>query len=289
MNTLALPPGEKTVKRVDVPVVVQFQGRCPSSSPGLTRGMTGGCTESQSALESRVSMAHRQTRRGETLPNSIHCVRLGLTAYAQALQVQRRWHASCVARRTNVLLLTQHQPVITLGYRRPGEQIRLSAAQLREKGLSVEYVERGGGATYHAPGQLVAYPIFSSLLQRYGVRRFVAQLEEVMQQTCLRFGVHTSRQDGYPGVWVGEKKIGAVGIAVRKRVSLHGFALNVDLDLRPFASIVPCGLADRGVTSLQQECARPIAFSAVERAVVENVATIFEARMEDIRDGESPD
>ncbi len=213
---------------------------------------------------------------------SIQCVRLGLTAYAQALQVQRRWHAGCVARRTNALLLTQHQPVITLGYRRPGEQIKLSAVQLRAKGLRVEYAERGGGATYHAPGQLVVYPVFSSLLHKYGVRRFITQLEEVMRQTCLRFGVQASRQDGYPGVWVGEKKIGAVGIAVRRRVSLHGFALNVDLDLRPFADIVACGLADRGVTSLRQECARPIAFPDVEQAVIENVASIFEARMEGV-------
>ncbi len=213
---------------------------------------------------------------------SIQCVRLGLTAYAQALQVQRRWHAGCVARRTNTLLLTQHQPVITLGYRRPGEQIKLSPVQLRAKGLRVEYAERGGGVTYHAPGQLVVYPVFSSLLHKYGVRRFITQLEEVMRQTCLRFGVQASRQDGYPGVWVGEKKIGAVGIAVRRRVSLHGFALNVDLDLRPFADIVACGLADRGVTSLRQECARPIAFPDVEQAVIENVASIFEARMEGV-------
>ena len=213
---------------------------------------------------------------------SIQCVRLGLTAYAQALQVQRRWHAGCVARRTNALLLTQHQPVITLGYRRPGEQIKLSPVQLRAKGLRVEYAERGGGVTYHAPGQLVVYPVFSSLLHKYGVRRFITQLEEVMRQTCLRFGVQASRQDGYPGVWVGEKKIGAVGIAVRRRVSLHGFALNVDLDLRPFADIVACGLADRGVTSLRQECARPIAFPDVEQAVIENVASIFEARMEGV-------
>ena len=220
---------------------------------------------------------------------SIQCVQLGLTAYAQALQVQRGWHAQCVARRTNALLLTQHRPVITLGYRRPCEQIKLAPVQLRAKGLSVEYAERGGGATYHAPGQLVVYPVFSSLLQKYGARRFITQLEEVMRQTCLRFGIHTNRQDGYPGVWVGEKKMGAVGIAVRRRASLHGFALNVDLDLRPFAYIVPCGLADRGVTSLRQECARPVAFHDVERAVIENVASIFEADMEGVCDGESPE
>ena len=227
-------------------------------------------------------MDNRHRRISEPRRISIQCVRLGLTAYAQALQVQRRWHARCVARRTNALLLTQHQPVITLGYRRPGEQVRLSAVQLRAKGLRVEYTERGGGATYHAPGQLVVYPVFSSLLHKYGVRRFITQLEEVMRQTCLRFGVQASRQDGYPGVWVGEKKIGAVGIAVRRRVSLHGFALNVDLDLRPFADIVACGLADRGVTSLRQECARPIAFPDVEQAVIENVASIFEGRMEGV-------
>ncbi len=227
-------------------------------------------------------MANCQTRRGTTPQGMIQCVRLGLTAYGEALQAQRRWHARCVTRRTNALLLTQHRPVITLGYRRPWEQIKLSAAQLRAKGLSVVYAERGGGATYHAPGQLVVYPIFSSLFQHYGPRRFITQLEEVMRQTCLRFGVHTSRQSGYPGVWVGEKKIGAVGIAVRKRVSLHGFALNVALDLQPFADIVACGLADRGVTSLQQESVLPITVSAVEWAVIENVASIFEAHIEGV-------
>ena len=227
-------------------------------------------------------MNDRNSGRFDTRRMNVQCVNLGLTTYSQALQVQRRWHAWCVAQWTNVLLLTQHQPVITLGYRRPCEQVKLSAAQLREKGLSVEYTDRGGGATYHAPGQLVAYPVFSSLLHKYGIRRFITQLEEVMRQICLHFGVQTSRQAGYPGVWVGEKKIGAVGIAVRRRVSFHGFALNVDLDLQPFTDIVPCGLADRGVTSLRQECARPVAFHDVEQAVIENVASIFEARMEGV-------
>ena len=212
-------------------------------------------------LEYSARMANRQTRRGETLQSKIQCIRLGLAAYVQALQVQRRWHAWCVARRTNVLLLTQHQPVITLGYRRPCEQNQAFGRPASGERAERRVYRAGWGCDLSRPGQLVVYPIFSSLLQKYGVRRFIAQLEEVMRQTCLRFDVHSSRQDGYPGVWVGEKKIGAVGIAVRKRVSLHGFALNVDLDLRPFADIVPCGLADKGVTSLQQECALPIAFS----------------------------
>ena len=125
-----------------------------------------------------MRVTNRNSGRAATGRVNVQYVNLGLTAYAQALQAQRRWHAWCVARWSNVLLLTQHQPVITLGYRRPWEQVKLSAAQLQEKGLSVEYTDRGGGATYHAPGQLVVYPIFSSLLHQYGVRSFIRQLEE---------------------------------------------------------------------------------------------------------------
>ena len=219
----------------------------------------------------------------------VQCVHLGLTDYSQVLLVQRRWHQWCVAQQANVLLLTQHFPVITLGYRKPHEQIKLSVGQLRKKGLRVVCVDRGGGATYHAPGQLVAYPLFSSLLRRHGVRRFVSRLEEVMRLVCLRYGVEARRCDGYPGMWVGRKKIGAVGIAVRRRVSLHGFALNVDLDLQPFADILPCGIADLQVTSLKQERGSSIDFASVEQAVIESMAAAFDVQMEVIADVRCPE
>src|SRR5205814_4598510 len=130
-------------------------------------------------------------------------------------------------------------------------------AELAEKGIGVVEVERGGGATYHGPGQLVAYPIFSSLLRKCGVRDFVARLEEIMCRVSRSFGVAATRQPGLPGVWGGARKLGTVGIAVRRGASLHGCALNVNIDLPPFASIVPCGFPDRGVTSLEQESEGP--------------------------------
>ena len=242
--------------------------------------------------------AHRAHIPARPLPSAgaphIRCIRLGLTDYGAALAVQRRWHARCVAEHTNVALLTQHRPVLTLGYRRPYEQVRLSAVQLHAKGLRVVCVERGGGATYHAPGQLVVYPLFSTLLQQYGVRRFVARLETVMQRTCRAFGVRATVRSGYPGAWVGERKIGAVGVAVRRRVSLHGFALNVDLDLRPFADILPCGLASDRVTSLERErmerglCLPEVRFAEAEQAAMDALAETFDARIDSTMDPGDP-
>ena len=209
---------------------------------------------------------------------------LGVTEYAHALRIQRHWHAWCREKQANILLLTQHRPVITLGYRyaqNSKDQLLVSREQLGKRGIRVEYADRGGGAMYHAPGQLVVYPLFSSVLKKYGVRRFIAQLEDVMLQTCLHFGVSTQRKIGQPGVWVGEKKIGAVGIAVRHKVSLHGFCLNVDLDLLPFTYIVPCGLAGMGVTSLKEEGGKPISFSDVRQTLTNKISRIFAVRMEE--------
>ena len=212
----------------------------------------------------------------------IYMANLGLSNYGQALRVQRALHAHCRATGENVLVLTQHDPVVTLGYRRPREQLWLSAAELAEKGIGVVEVERGGGATYHGPGQLVAYPIFSSVLRQCGVRDFVARLEEIMCRVSRSFGVAATRQPGLPGVWVGTRKLGTVGIAVRRGASLHGCALNVNIDLRPFAFIVPCGLTDRGVTSLEQESEGPILLPEAEQRTWLSFAEVFAADVQEI-------
>lgn len=221
-------------------------------------------------------------------PRTVRCIKLGLTEYCHALSIQRWWHAQCVAEHANVALLTQHQPVFTLGYRRLRDQIRPSTVQLKAKGLRIVCVGRGGGATYHAPGQLVVYPIFSTLFQECGIRRFVARLEEVMQRICVSFGVCPTRRDEYPGAWVGVRKIGAVGIAVQRRASLHGFALNVNLDLCPFTDIRPCGLAGHMVTSLQQECGTNVPFEAVEQAAIDALASTFDVQTESASDKANP-
>jgi lipoate-protein ligase B len=214
----------------------------------------------------------------------IYVTNLGISDYRQAWHVQHTVHAHCHRTGANVLLLTQHYPVVTLGYRRPREQLRLSVAELQERGIALVEVERGGGATYHGPGQLLAYPIFSSLLRKCGVRDFVARLEEVMRRVSWSFGVPAARRPGLPGIWVGEKKLGAVGIAVRRGVSLHGSALNVNLDLHPFSYLIPCGLADTGVTSLEQENGAPIPMSEAERQTCLQFATVFSASMEELPD-----
>ena len=180
-------------------------------------------------------------------------VPLGLTDYRCAWRTQQCTHARCQETGENILLITEHHPVVTFGYRRQADHLRLSRAELAKKGIPLVESTRGGGATYHGPGQLVAYPIFSTLFRCYGVRTFINHLEEVMRHLCANYGVAVERRLGLPGVWAWGRKIGAVGIAVQHRTSLHGFALNINVDLAPFSYIVPCGLPNSEVTSVAQE------------------------------------
>jgi lipoate-protein ligase B len=196
--------------------------------------------------------------------------------------MQHSLHARCRRTEENILIFTQHQPVVTLGYRRLADQLQLSVAELQKKGIAVIEIERGGGATYHGPGQLVMYAIFSSLLHRHGVREFVWCLEEVMCRMSQFLGVAATRRHGLPGAWVGKRKLGAVGIAVRRGVSLHGCAVNIDLDLQPFSYIIPCGVKDAEVTSLQQERSTPIAVSEVEDCARREFAAVFNTVIEEM-------
>lgn len=214
----------------------------------------------------------------------IYTAHLGLTTYQRALQVQYAMHARCMKGELNVLLLTEHLPVVTLGYRRLHEQILHPADRLAEQGIAIVKSERGGGATYHGPGQLVAYPIFSSLLRRYGVRQFVTHLEEVMCRVSRMAGISAVRRPGFPGVWVESRKLGLVGVAVRRGVSLHGFALNVNLDLRPFSYIIPCGLTGVDMTSLQQETGTTLAMSEIENQVRQEFSSVFAATLQETPD-----
>lgn len=217
------------------------------------------------------------------MSTAIYCLTaLDPQDYRAVWRLQHTLHARCRAAQDNALVLTQHTPVVTLGYRRQPEHLRLSAAELQEKGIALVAVERGGGATYHGPGQLVAYPIFSSLLRRWGVRRFISRLEDVMCRVSSRCGVPATPKPGLPGVWVEERKLGAVGIAVRGGTSLHGFALNVDVDLRPFSYIVPCGVAEKTVTSLRQERGAPVPLAAVAEYTRLSFAEVFGGVMEDM-------
>src|SRR3972149_6635065 len=159
---------------------------------------------------------------------------------------------------SDVVILLEHQPVLTIGRSGGPGHLLVPRALLAERGVEVYDIERGGGATYHGPGQLVAYPILALRALDEDVVRFMRALEESILRTVADFGITGSRRRGFPGVWVGEAKIAAVGVAVKRRVTMHGMALNVTTDLEPFTWINPCGLG-RPVTSMAQTLGREVA------------------------------
>jgi len=184
---------------------------------------------------------------------------LGQAPYAQALAYQRRTHQLVVdAQARPTVLLVEHLPVITLS-RRPSAAKHLLAdrATLAGLGIDVQPTDRGGDITYHGPGQLVAYPIIRLAPLGLNVSRYIRLLERIVIDTLATFGLQTQREPGATGVWVNTTalrpaKLCAIGVRVQRNVTLHGLALNVAPNMDHFRTIVPCGLADRDVTSLHQ-------------------------------------
>jgi lipoyl(octanoyl) transferase len=203
---------------------------------------------------------------------------LGLVAYDEALALQR----DLVERRSrdeipDQLLLLEHPHVITLGVRTAdaSSHVVASAEQLRSRQVTVHETGRGGDVTYHGPGQLVGYPILALERPRQDLHRYVRDLEESLIRTLARLGVTAGRIDGLPGVWVGGEKIAAIGVRVSRWVTSHGFALNVSTDLDYFGLIIPCGIRDKGVTSLERVLGRPVSRAEVEARFVPAFAEVF--------------
>ena len=204
----------------------------------------------------------------------ITVLRLGRLAYRWAHLLQRRLVAARQADRVgDVLLVVEHPPVITLGRGGGTEDLRVGADRLAALGVGLELTERGGRATYHGPGQLVFYPIFK--LSPGRLHDFLWALEEAAIRTLARYGIAAGRDPAHPGVWVGREKVAAVGLAVSRDVTFHGLALNVAPDLGHFGLIVPCGLADRGVTSMARILGRAPGMLGVERAFCEELGAIL--------------
>ena len=197
----------------------------------------------------------------------VHLINLGHVSYAEGLAAQEQLVAARKADEiADTLLLMEHPPVLTLGRNSKREHVLASDEFLRSRGVELHEVNRGGDVTYHGPGQLVGYPIIDLRGDLPGKRGphlgpvdFVRLLEEVLIQTCGSFRVVTERVKGCTGVWTipngsaAAKKIAAIGVHVSQGITSHGFALNVTTDLRDFSWIVPCGIADKGVTSLELE------------------------------------
>jgi lipoyl(octanoyl) transferase len=202
---------------------------------------------------------------------------LGLVPYGEALELQRRLADERIAGRIgDLLLLLEHPPVVTLGRGARETSLPVPVELLRDRGIPVFEIERGGDVTYHGPGQLVGYPIFDLRQHREDLHWFLRQLEETLIGALASLGVAAERNAGYTGVWTGGRKIASIGIHVRQWVTWHGFALNVTTDLAPFQLIVPCGIPDVVMTSVEREAAHvPDLPAAVREAVVRSFVRVF--------------
>lgn len=206
----------------------------------------------------------------------------GLADYASTWELQRH----LVARRQageipDVLLLLEHPPVITCGRATRPEHLPVPRETLERMGFGVFDVERGGSVTYHGPGQLVGYPIVDLRAYDENVVGYVRRLEESIIRTLRAYGVEAVRRPGLTGVWVGAEKIAAIGVAVKRRVTLHGFALNVNTDLNPFRVINPCGI-DYVPTSLERLLGHPVPLEEVRQAYAWSFEEVFEVRLESV-------
>lgn len=210
-------------------------------------------------------------------------VDMGLVPYNRAWELQSVLVDARKRRflKNNVVLFLEHEPVFTLGRRGLTDNLRVTAEFLRKKGVPLVHVERGGDVTYHGPGQLVAYLIVDLNQARLKVTEFVEKLEEVMILTASGFGVKTSRDRRNRGVWVGDRKLGSVGIAVRRGISFHGLALNVNPDLTPFDWINPCGLQGVRITSLAAETPGTARMDLAWLLLKKTMGEVFEVSMED--------
>ena len=205
--------------------------------------------------------------------------RLGVVGYEEGLALQRQLVEDRKAGRIgDQLLLLEHPPVITLGVRARSDRSHVlePAESLAARGIGVFEAGRGGDVTYHGPGQLVGYPIIDLKPDRCDVHRYVRDLEDVLIGSAARFGIRAGRVAGLTGIWVGDEKLAAIGVRISRWITSHGFALNVNTNLDQFRLIVPCGIADKGVTSMQRLLGRELSMAEVGDAVAREFVTRFD-------------
>ena len=205
------------------------------------------------------------------------CLELPLLEYADALDLQ---HHLVSARQSgaienDIVLILEHAPVFTLGRRGGIENLKVSRAFLKRLDIPVIQVERGGDITFHGPGQLVVYPIIDLAKARMKIIDYVTGLEEIMLRTVSDWNILALRNPVNRGIWMTDKKLGSVGISVKRGVCFHGCALNVSVSLKPFQWIHPCGLFDVSVTSMAQELSKTLSMKPVREAMKHHFASVF--------------
>jgi lipoyl(octanoyl) transferase len=215
-------------------------------------------------------------------------VDLGHLAYGHAAELQRHLLEKVAAgQEENTLLFVEHDPVLTLGANFHEENLLLTEQDYNQRGIKLQKTERGGDVTYHGPNQLVIYPIFN--LNHFGkdLHKWLRDLEETIILSLQHFNLNGIREpDINTGVWVNSKKIAAIGIKVRRWVSMHGIALNCNNDLSPFETIIPCGIKDYGVTSLAQETGREITVEEAKPVVAKAFEHVFQLEFRQVTPAE---
>jgi len=207
--------------------------------------------------------------------------RLGTVDYAESHRLQKELQAKRIAGDIgDTVLLLEHPPVLTMGRSAKERHVLAAPEVLDARGIAVHEVGRGGDVTYHGPGQLVAYPIIDLKPDRCDVRKYMWSLEETMIRTCADFGLSPTRVEGLNGAWIGDRKIGAVGVRISRWVTMHGLAFNANSDLTYFDLIVPCGIQDKAVTSLSAELGRTTLVAEVVEPLARHFAEVYDTKVE---------
>lgn len=206
---------------------------------------------------------------------------LGVIPYERALGLQQKlMQARAEGKIPDVMLLLQHPPVFTIGRFRGEKDIIVAPEKLQQAGIAVSHTNRGGSITYHGPGQLVGYPILNLEENGLGVREYIWKLEAVIIKLLLSLGVQGHRLANYPGVWVGEDKVCSIGINVSHHITMHGFALNIDTDLRHFEYINPCGIKGIRMTSISKLLGYCLEPNDIIEALLDSFSAIFGLKCE---------
>jgi lipoate-protein ligase B len=213
---------------------------------------------------------------GRKPKRSLRTLRPGRLSYREGLALQQILLEQRRKGSDELLVLLEHDPVITLGRSARPEHLLCSQADLAARGIDCLPVSRGGDVTFHGPGQLVGYPIFSLDLVDRDLHRYLRGLETVLIETLAVFGLPASRHPRHTGVWVDGRKIASIGVAVRHWISWHGFALNINTDLDGFAFMIPCGIPDVRMTSMAQLLGHPIEAFRVSEQVIRSFTAVFD-------------
>jgi lipoate-protein ligase B len=209
-------------------------------------------------------------------------VELPVTDYGESLRIQNSIVERKILREgPDVLFLLQHPPTVTLGKRGDKSQLRCSGEELEARGIELYQVDRGGGATYHGPGQLVGYPILCLRSLNLRIKDYIQRLEETLVRTLQCFGVHSFRRPGRPGVWTSESdKIASIGVRIRRGITSHGFSLNINMPFDPLTLIIACGMPDVRMSNLSWLVDRPVEMSSIRIALSRSFSEVFDVVVE---------